>query len=823
MRSALRKVGVLLRRIAEPRDGEGHVDVTARRSDGPRIATPGTARADRGRATRTRRASSSATAVRVAYEVYGDGEPTDPVRADRGRSSTRASGRRQIPYFARHVTGSSRSTGAATAARTGRPTRGRTRRAEFAADVVAVMDATGIRARGARRRCRMGAERRCCVAAEHPERVARPGLHRARPSPLGAEPGRTRRVPFEEPLRRRRGLGQVQRATTGGATTDGFLEFFFGEMFTEPHSTKQIEDASAGGTRRTPRRSSPRACAADRLERRDVRRRCLRARIRLPGPGDPRHATTRSPTSSRASASPSDPGARLARSRAAATSPMPATRSGSTCCSATSSRLGIAMTATVALAERTRLMRAVEPAEPGIADVADGVRIAFEVYGAGEPTIVLLPVDADRPLAPVEGPDPLPQPAAPGRHLRRRGNGRSDRPTDPDAYGDERMRRRHRGRHGRDGHRARGARRPVRRRRLARDPARRGRARSGSPGIVAFAVGVPLLAPPHPWQVAVRRSRTSCRPTRAGRSSTATPGGATTRVRSVLLRGDHHGAALDQADRGRRRLGARRIGRRDARRQRGAEFTLDARRRSRRPAAPSAARSSSSTAREDTCQPHRAGAAARRADRRAARDRRGRRPHDPGPPSGPGQPADPRLRPIPRTEGARMTATSARPDLDPLPGTPAARAVHLVADRARTRPARRRRSPTSCASSTRTSRSTGSPSTRSRRARGARRADPPAERGARLGIRPHHGRIVRARPQRVPGHPADGRDPRRQLHGLPRRRRDRRVRPRHRRRGVGRRLLPAREPGAQADGLRLDDRLRRLAADARRAASARRS
>ena len=101
-----------------------------------------------------------------------------------------------------------------------------------------------------------------------------------------------------------------------------------------------------------------------------------------------------------------------------------------------------------------------------------------------------------------------------------------------------------------------------------------------------------------------------------------------------------------------------------------------------------------------------------------------------------------------------------------------------------------------------------------RRAGGARRADPPAERRARLRIGPHHGRIVRARPQRVPGDPADGRDPRQQLHGLPRRRRDRRVRPGHRRRGVGRRPLPAREPRAQADRLRLDDRLRRLAADA---------
>ena len=42
------------------------------------------------------------------------------------------------------------------------------------------------------------------------------------------------------------------------------------------------------------------------------------------------------------------------------------------------------------------------------------------------------------------------------------------------------------------------------------------------------------------------------------------------------------------------------------------------------------------------------------------------------------------------------------------------------------------------------------------------------------------------------------------------------VRPLDRRRGVGARLLPAREPGAEAGRLRLADRLRRLAADARR-------
>ena len=92
----------------------------------------------------------------------------------------------------------------------------------------------------------------------------------------------------------------------------------------------------------------------------------------------------------------------------------------------------------------------------------------------------------------------------------------------------------------------------------------------------------------------------------------------------------------------------------------------------------------------------------------------------------------------------------------------------------------------------------------------------PAEQGAGLGERPHRGRGGGSRPQRVPGDPAHGRDPRRELHGVPRRDRGRRVRPRGRGRGVGRRPLPAREPGAQAHGVRVDDRLRGLAADARR-------
>ncbi len=86
--------------------------------------------------------------------------------------------------------------------------------------------------------------------------------------------------------------------------------------------------------------------------------------------------------------------------------------------------------------------------------------------------------------------------------------------------------------------------------------------------------------------------------------------------------------------------------------------------------------------------------------------------------------------------------------------------------------------------------------------------------GQRVG--PHRGRVRRARPARVPGDPPDGRDPRQQLHGLPRRRRGAAVRPGARRRGVGRRLLPPREPRAEAVRVRVDDRLRRMDPDAER-------
>ena len=79
-----------------------------------------------------------------------------------------------------------------------------------------------------------------------------------------------------------------------------------------------------------------------------------------------------------------------------------------------------------------------------------------------------------------------------------------------------------------------------------------------------------------------------------------------------------------------------------------------------------------------------------------------------------------------------------------------------------------------------------------------RRPGPPGVRGAGQRVRAHRVGGGRARPARLPGDPADGRDPARELHVF-----HDVVDAEHydlvgRRRGLGHRPLPAREPGAQA-------------------------
>jgi pimeloyl-ACP methyl ester carboxylesterase len=146
-------------------------------------------------------------------------------------------------------------------------------------------------------------------------------------------------------------------------------------------------------------------------------------------------------------------------------------------------------------------MRAVEPAEAGVATSPDGVRIGFEVFGAGEPTIVFLPTT---PI--VHSRQWKAQVPFLSRHYRvvtydGRGNGRSDRPTDPAAYQEDRI----------VGDLeavmdATGTTRAVLVGLCGDGVLRSFEFAAACPervdGIVAISVGIPFLAPPHPWRSA---------------------------------------------------------------------------------------------------------------------------------------------------------------------------------------------------------------------------------------------------------------------------------------------------------------------------------
>ena len=97
-----------------------------------------------------------------------------------------------------------------------------------------------------------------------------------------------------------------------------------------------------------------------------------------------------------------------------------------------------------------------------------------------------------------------------------------------------------------------------------------------------------------------------------------------------------------------------------------------------------------------------------------------------------------------------------------------------------------------------------------------RRDDSSRQRATRARSRAYRRGGGRARARRVPCDPSPRRDLLRELHGLQRRRHAGALRPLDRRRGMGGRLLPAREPRAQDRALRLAHRLRRHAADAAR-------
>ncbi len=211
----------------------------------PAAATPATDRSGRREQMRARYPDTEGfverDGIRVAYEVYGHGDPTIVLVPTWQIVHSRL-WKAQIPYLARHgrvVTFDPRGNG-----KSDRPTESEAySEREMAADIVAVMDATSTD-RAVLVTRSMGAQRGLIVAAEHPERVE--GLICGGPGvPIGKKPPE-RGFPFEAVLDTEDGWAK-HNIHFWRRDFDAYLQFFFSRCFTEPHSTKQIEDCVGWG------------------------------------------------------------------------------------------------------------------------------------------------------------------------------------------------------------------------------------------------------------------------------------------------------------------------------------------------------------------------------------------------------------------------------------------------------------------------------------------------------------------------------------------------------------------------------------------------
>jgi pimeloyl-ACP methyl ester carboxylesterase len=178
---------------------------------------------------------------RIAYEVYGAGDPpivfVPPWQIVHARVW-----KAQIPDFARRhlvVAWDNRGNG-----RSDRPTDPivHTTRAR-AANLEAVMDAVGVDA-AVLVGLSSSSGPMILLAAEHPDRVL--GLVFICPASMFGQPGRSAHVSFEERLDDDEGWNK-ENIHFWRRDYRGYLEHFFGEAFSEPHSTKQVEDGVGYG------------------------------------------------------------------------------------------------------------------------------------------------------------------------------------------------------------------------------------------------------------------------------------------------------------------------------------------------------------------------------------------------------------------------------------------------------------------------------------------------------------------------------------------------------------------------------------------------
>jgi pimeloyl-ACP methyl ester carboxylesterase len=181
--------------------------------------------------------------VRVYYEVYGSGEPTVLLLPTWSVMHSRH-WKMQIPYLARHcrvVTFDGRGNG-----RSDRPhDPAAYDEREFAADAVAVMDETETDS-AVIVGFSLGGQRGLLLAGGHPERID--GAVFIGPNfPGGGEPLLERTVyDFDTEYDTDEGWAKHNRFHWLRDYRD-WVQFFMTKMFTEPHSTKPIEDAVAWG------------------------------------------------------------------------------------------------------------------------------------------------------------------------------------------------------------------------------------------------------------------------------------------------------------------------------------------------------------------------------------------------------------------------------------------------------------------------------------------------------------------------------------------------------------------------------------------------
>ena len=177
--------------------------------------------------------------VRTFYEVFGDGEQTVLLLPAWSLLYARI-WKAQVPYLARHfrvITFDGRGNG-----RSSRPQEPAAYADyEFAADALAVMDATNT-PRAALVALSRGARWATLMAAEHPERVVSVTyIDPALPVSVSDAPMPRESYPFDAVLPTDEGWAKFNKHYWL-RDYPAFVEFFLHQMFTEPHSTKQIED-----------------------------------------------------------------------------------------------------------------------------------------------------------------------------------------------------------------------------------------------------------------------------------------------------------------------------------------------------------------------------------------------------------------------------------------------------------------------------------------------------------------------------------------------------------------------------------------------------